>query len=129
MKTVFGLFLISHALIHSSFISKQPTQKPGAPEWPFDLTKSLVFSPLGVSSGLLKIVGIVLSLISLFGFIASGLGWMGVPFLKSIWLPVTVLASISSMLLLFIFWKNWFFVGVLIDLAILYLALVRNFRP
>lgn len=129
MKVLFGLFLIVHALIHSSFISKAPPQQPGAPAWPFDITKSWALSPMGINSEVLKIIGIILTLAATIGFVLSGLGWLGVPFLKSIWVPVTVFSSIVSIVLIVLFWNNWFIMGPLIDLVILYFIYFTNLKP
>lgn len=129
MKTIFGLFLIAHALIHSSFISPQPEQKPGAPAWPFDITKSPLLTPIGVTPEALKTIGLILTLVATIGFVASGLGWMGVPILKSYWVAITVVSSVSSMLLVAIFWNNWFVMAPIINLVILYFVYYKNIKP
>lgn len=126
MKILFGLFLIAHGLIHSSFITKAPIQKPGAPAWPFDITKSWI---LALDPETLKNIGIILTVIATVGFIASGLGWLGVPFLKTYWVVIMAISSIASLLLIAIFWKNWFVMGPVIDLVILYLVFYKNIRP
>jgi len=126
MKTLFGLFLIAHALIHSSFITKAPAQQPGAPIWPFDITKSWI---LNLNPETLKVIGIVLTVVATVGFIASGLGWLGIPVLKTYWVSITVISAISSILLIVIYWNNWFVMGPIIDLVILYLVFYKNIRP
>jgi hypothetical protein len=80
MKIIFSIFLIVHGLIHASFIQKAPAAKPGAPAWPFDITKSWI----GLPPETLRGIGIALTLIATIGFIASGLGWLGVPALFNI---------------------------------------------
>lgn len=129
MKITFGLFLIAHALIHTSFISPQPVQKAGAPAWPFDITKSWILTPMGIAPETLKIIGIILTVIATVGFVASGLGWLGVPFLKASWIMVTVISSFASLLLILIYWNNWFVMGPLIDLAILYFIFYKGAKP
>lgn len=128
MKITFGLFLIAHALIHSSWLTPPPAQKPGAPAWPFDLTSSWLLGT-GLSVDAIKMIGIILAVVATVGFIASGLGWLGVPFLKGSWTIITIIASIASLLLIAIFWNKWFVMGPLIDLAILYLIFAKNISP
>jgi hypothetical protein len=129
MKLIFGLFLIAHGFIHYLFISKQPPAQPGAPAWPFDITKSVILTPLGIRPEILKIIGIILTFTALIGFVLSGLGWMGIPFVKDIWVPVTVVSSIASILLIVTFWNIWFIIGPLIDLMILYFIFFNNLNP
>lgn len=126
MKILFGLFLIAHALIHASFIQKAPAIKPGAPAWPFDITKSWI---LGLNPETLKTIGIILTLVATIGFIASGLGWLGVPLFKTYWVAITVISSIASLLLIGIFWSNWFVMGPIIDLVILYFIFFKDIKP
>jgi hypothetical protein len=128
MKTLFGLFLIAHAWIHTGFISKRPPQKPGAPVWPFELTRSWLLTPLGLPMGTIKAIGLALTLAVLVGFTVSGLGWLGIPGLKAIWVPVTVFSSIASLLLLFFFWHPWLVLGIAIDIAILYFIYARSLK-
>lgn len=127
MKILFGLFLIAHALIHLSFVSPQPPAQPGAPAWPFDITKSWLLT--GVNPDVLRTIGIILTVVVVVGFIASGLGWFGVPLLKTYWVGITVVSSLSSILLIVLFWNNWFVMGPLIDLVILYAIYFKNLRP
>lgn len=128
MKFVYGLFLIAHGLIHYSFISPQPEQKPGAPAWPFDITKSWLLGA-GLSPEALKAIGITLTLVSTIGFIASGLGWLGVPILKGLWVPITVVSSVASFLLVAVFWNNWFVMAPIINAVILYLIFAKDVKP
>lgn len=127
MKTIFGLFLLAHAFIHSSFMTPAPAQKPGTPAWPFDITKSWILGGLNIGS--LKLIGISLTIIATAGFVLSGLGWLGVPILKGLWAPITVVSSVASILLVAIFWNNWFVMGPIIDFVILYLLYFKNLRP
>lgn len=127
MKILFGLFLIAHALIHLSFISPKPPQQPGAPEWPFDITKSWLMPSADIN--FLKTVGIVLTLVATLGFVASGLAWFGFPVFKDYWSVLIAVSSISSLVLIVLFWKNWFVMGPIIDLALLYLVYFKNIKP
>jgi hypothetical protein len=129
MKIFFGLFLIAHGWIHGSYLQKRPEQKPGAPVWPFELGHSWLLSPLGVPGGMVKGIGTLLAIVTVAGFTVSGLGWLGVPVLKTWWVPATIVSSIASLLLLLLYWNTMLVLGIVIDAVILYLAVIKNIKP
>ncbi|MHC1716910.1 MAG: hypothetical protein AB9915_03460 [Candidatus Dojkabacteria bacterium] len=128
MHTIIGLFLIAHGLIHTSFVTPKP-QDNGGPAWPFDITKSWILKPIGLSTDTIKIIGIVLTIAATLGFVFSGLGWLGVPGLRTIWMITTVFSSISSLLLILLYWNKWFVIGILLDLLFLYLIYINDWKP
>lgn len=127
-RIIFSVFLILHALVHVSFLTPKPLVKPSepgkpaGPAWPFDLDKSIILTPLGVSSNVTNIIGTVLVIIILAGFILAALGWLGMPLLKSIRIPITYISSGASIILLVLFWNSWFILGPIIDIAIMILT-------
>lgn len=119
LTVVFGLFLIAHGLIHASYASPVPAPKPGAPEWPFVLTRSWLLTPLGLSADATKAIGTALWILTVAGYALAGLGFLGVPGLSSVWQPLTMAASITSLMLLILFWHLWIVLGIVIDVALL----------
>jgi hypothetical protein len=129
MNTLIGLFLIAHGLIHAAFLSPKPPVKDGGPEWPFDLTKSWLLTPLGLNTEIIKIIGIVLVIGVTLGFVLSGLGWLGIEGLKSIWVPTTIASCALSVILLVVFWHNWLIMAPIIDIVLLTLIYMKDWRP
>lgn len=119
LQITIGLFLIAHGLIHASYASPAPPPKPGAPEWPFVLTRSWILTPLGLDAQVTRGIGTVLWSLTVGGFVMAGLGFLGVPILQNGWQLLTIAASITSLLLLIIFWRAWITLGIMIDMALL----------
>ena len=119
LKIVFGLFLVAHGLIHASYGSPAPAPKPGAPEWPFVLTRSWILTPLGLNATVTQAIGTGLWILTAAGYVLAGLGFLGVPVLQHVWQPLTIAASITSLLLLVLFWHLWLVLGIIIDVALL----------
>ncbi|MBI5302264.1 MAG: hypothetical protein HY868_09010 [Chloroflexi bacterium] len=117
-KIGIGLFLIAHGLIHASYASPAPPPKPGAPEWPFVLTRSWLLTPMGLDAKTTRWIGTVLWILTVCGYVLAGLGFLGVPVLQNGWQLLTVAASIISLGLLIVFWHAWISLGILIDIAL-----------
>ena len=49
-RLALATFYAVHGAIHTGYVSARPTQTPGGPEWPFDLDRSWVLTPLGASA-------------------------------------------------------------------------------
>lgn len=113
MKTLVGLFLIAHGLIHASYL----TPKPDDPKYPFDFTKSWFANIVGDAS---KPLGITLALLVVVCFGLAGLGVLGVPGLESNWELLTTAGAILSTLLLVLFWHPWLALGLVINAVLLY---------
>lgn len=129
MKIIFGLFLIAHGLVHSMYFIPSPPQTSGGAAWPFDLTRSWVFTPLGLNTETIKIIGIVLTVAAILGFIFSGIGWLGFPGLKLIAVPVTVISAVTSFILIGLFWNNSFIFAQFLNLGILAVVFFKLLKP
>jgi len=119
LKIGLGIFLIAHGLIHASYASPAPPQKPGAPEWPFVLTRSWLLTPLGFDARATRMIGAALWILTVIGYALAGLGFLGAPVLQTLWQPLTIAASITSLGLLALFWRVWLTLGIVIDLALI----------
>jgi hypothetical protein len=120
----FAGFLLAHGGIHASFLAPRPPAKEGGPAWPFEVTHSWLLTPLGLSARVLRSLAIALVALTLCGYALAALGILG--FLSSDLTAIAVtVASLSSILLLFLFFHPWLIVGVAIDLALIWIAMTR----
>lgn len=121
MKTLIGLFLIAHGLMHASYL----TPKPDDPNYPFDFTKSWFANLLGDMS---QPIGVILTILVVICFILSGLGVFGVAGLESNWKLFTIAGAVLSSLLLILFWHNWLVLGLVINAVLIYGIYVLNWN-
>jgi hypothetical protein len=73
-RIFFRAFLIGHALVHVMYLVPEPPADQTSLEWSFHLDRSWVFSALGLTSQTVRIVGAVLVVVAVVGFIATGDG-------------------------------------------------------
>lgn len=119
MKTLIGLFLIAHGLLHASYL----TPKPDDPNYPFTFDKSWFAHLVGdVSTPL----GIGLTLLVVGSFALAGLGVLGIPGLENTWKLFTTVGAIASTLLLGLFWHPWLILGFVINAVLVYGIYVLN---
>jgi len=130
LRTIFGLFLIAHAVAHGGLaaapIPDDPDPKPGA--FFSEVSRSWLFQKLDLDAEIVRKTGIFLVILTVLGYILAGLGGLGVPGLNKIWTTTAGLSAGSSLILLILFWHPWLIVGVLIDLG-LFLVLILNKWP
>jgi hypothetical protein len=127
-KVLFAVFLLAHAAIHFSYISPRPPVTAGGPTWPFELGRSWLLSPLGLSADMNRIVGIGLLALLVIGFGIAALATFGtVP--MTLWPGAVVVGAVASIAMLVLFFHPWLVAGVGIDLALLWAALVADWTP
>lgn len=114
MQWLLGLFFIAHGLIHGSYLTKTIDD----PNYPFDFSKGWLYHLMG--SGAAVPIGMTLSVITLCAFCVAGLGVFGTPGLAAIIRPTVAIGSLSSLLLLVLFWHKWLILGIVINLVLLY---------
>jgi hypothetical protein len=120
-RVVMGLFLIGHGLVHAMFVFPEPQRKPDAQEWPFRLDRSWILSRLGLGSPALRPVGIVLVAVCVVGLAAGGIGLL---LDTGWWELITVVGTVSSLLLLSLYFQISLVLGLLIDAFLLTLLLL-----
>ena len=126
-RIMIGIFFILHGLVHAGLaaapIPKDAKSRQGsffthpARSW---LLRRLRFAP-----GATRAVGLSLVVLTMLGFVLAGMAALGVPPMAGALAPLVVMASVLSLILLGIFWHPWLSLGVIIDLAILLLWVVR----
>ncbi|HYO44341.1 MAG TPA: hypothetical protein VES19_14180 [Candidatus Limnocylindrales bacterium] len=124
---VAALLLAAHGLVHLSFVSPRPPAKPGAPLWPFDLGRSWLLTPPGLSSAATRAIGIVLLVAVLAGYLAAILGVIGT--LPALFVPGIVVGSVASIVMLALFFHPWLVFGFVIDAVLLWAVLINGWRP
>jgi hypothetical protein len=128
LKTIAATFLILHGLVHGVLATVPNPDTPDADFGSF-FSPSWLLAKLSLSQLTGKRISIILALIAMIGFIASGLALLDflVPF--AWWRALAIAAAVLSLLLFVIFWHRRFILGVLIDVVILALLVFTNWTP
>ena len=113
VRIVLGVLLVAHGLVHLLWFA--PNDDPA---WPFHLDRSWLVS--GAAS---KPIAVVLIALVVVGFALLGLAVSGVPGLSSIWPILAIGASVASLATLVVFWNRQLLWGVVIDVALIVVAL------
>lgn len=111
-RIVIGFLLIAHGLVHLLYLTDD------VPE--FSLENSWL-----VPESASRPVALVLMWATIAAFALLGLAVWGVPGLTSIWPALAIIGSALSLLLLVAFWSWSLVFGVLINLAIIAIAVIR----
>lgn len=112
LRIVVGILLIAHGLVHLLYLTDD------VPE--FSLESSWLF-PESVSRSL----ALILMWATIAAFALLGLAVWGVPGLTSIWPALAIIGAALSLLLLVAFWSWSLVFGVLINVAIIAIAVIR----
>ena len=118
MRTIFGVFLIVHGLIHAMWFIPEP-DNPGGPPWPFGLEDSWLLNAANAPESLVRGLAVTLAVLSVAGFVGAGLGVLGVPGLAGVWSVLTIASAVVSLLLVLLFWHLYFIVGLALDIGLL----------
>src|SRR5688572_13152729 len=121
-------FLIAHGAIHFAYVSPRPPATAGGPEWPFDLSRSLLLSPFGLSGDVMRLMGLALLAVTLGGFALAALAALGVA-PESLWLPATVVGAVASIALLGLFFHPWLVLGIVIDVVLIWAVTMAAWQP
>jgi hypothetical protein len=112
LRIVIGVLLIAHGLVHLLYLT------PDVPE--FSLERSRL-----VPKSARRPVAIALMWATVAAFALLGLAVWGVPGLTGIWSGIAIVASVLSLALLVSFWSWSLIFGVLIDVALIAVAVIR----
>lgn len=127
MRYLLAMVLLAHGLVHGLWFVPAPKDS-GEKEWPFTLATSPVLTPMGVPGAVLGPLGTVLVVIVMMAFTLSSLGAFGIPGLVSAWDPITLFASVASIVVTILFWNPQFPTSLAID-AVLILTILGNWWP
>lgn len=112
LRIVIGLLLIAHGLVHLLYLTDD------VPE--FSLESSWL-----VPESASRPIALVLVWATIGAFTLLGLAVWGVPGLAGIWPALAIVGSLLSLLLLVAFWSWSLVFGVLIDVALIAIAVIR----
>jgi len=127
-RLLLAAFLLAHGAIHASFLSPRPPATANGPEWPFELGRSWVLSPLGLHSEGTRLLGIALLAATIAAFGLAALATAGV-LPASVWGFASAIGAVASIALLVLFFHPWLVVGVVIDLGLLWAVLIAGWTP
>lgn len=112
LSIVVGLLLVAHGLVHLLYLIDDVPEFSLETSWPVPDTAS-------------RRVALVLIWATIAAFAALGLAIWGVPGLTDIWPALAIAGSGLSLLLLVVFWSGSLIFGVLTNIALIAVALVR----
>jgi hypothetical protein len=112
VRIVAGGLLVAHGLVHLLYLTPDVKEFSLQDSW---LVPALASRP----------VGIALLAATVAAFALLGLAVWGVPWLSGAWPAITIVASVASLTLLGVFWNPQLILGVLLDLALLALVVLR----
>lgn len=112
LRMVVGALLIAHGLVHLLYEAD-------------DVAEFSLENAWFVPDGSRRPVAVVLMWATVAAFALVGLAVWGVPGLSSIWPALVIVASTLSLALLISFWSWSLALGVLIDVVLIGLAVIR----
>jgi hypothetical protein len=116
IRIVAGVLLVAHGLVHLLFIAPDADD----PSYAFSLDRSwLLPEPAR------RPVAHVLMVAVMAAFGVSALAMWGVPGLSGAWPWILIIAGVLSLMLLILFWDKRLFIGVIISLFLIVLAVTR----
>lgn len=115
LRVLAGLLLLAHGLVHLLYFVRAP--EPG---FPFRITRSWL-----APEAARRPLAVALVALTVVAFVLLGLAVWGVPGLAPLWPVWAVAGSAASLAVLVVFWDRQLVLGVLIDLAIVAVAVVQ----
>ena len=112
VRIVVGMLLLAHGLVHLLYLARD------VPE--FTLDRSWL-----VPDAARRPVGLVLMAATVVAFTLVALAVWGVPGLSAVWPMLTIAACVLSAVLLVLFWSTNLVFGLVIDAALVVIAVLR----
>jgi hypothetical protein len=127
VRTLTAIVFIGHAIAHAGLaaapIPSEPSSKPGL--FFASPTRSWLLSRLNLSERAVRAFGLGLVALSVIGFLLAGLGALKIPFLLFAWPQIAIVSAVISLITLVAFWHPWIILGLILDVAILVILLIR----
>jgi hypothetical protein len=128
LKLGIAALLLAHGAIHAGFVSPRPPASADGPAWPFSLGSSWLLGPLGWHASTMRLVGIALTAATVGGFALAAVGALAVvP--APLWVAGASVGAVASIVLLALFFHPWLVLGLVIDVGVLWAALVARWDP
>jgi hypothetical protein len=122
--------VVGHGLIHVLFVTPAPASaaQPGAAEWPFDMSRSLLATRAGTDLNLVRLVGTALVCVVALGFVLTGLSTAGI-LIPSGWWQGLVVVSAAASVVLVLFFNFQLVLGLGLDVVLLWVAFAAIWTP
>jgi hypothetical protein len=127
-RLLLAAFLLAHAGIHASFLSPRRRATAGGPQWPFELGRSWILTPLGLQPELTRVLGMALVAATLGGFALAAIATVEL-LPPALWPPAAAVGAVASVALLLLFFHPFLVLGFVIDAALLWAVLVAGWTP
>jgi len=130
LKTITGLFLVAHGLVHAGLATAPDPNSPETNRGAFFTSpqRSWLLPQWGLKATVIRWIGILLVVFTMLGFVLAGLGVFRVPWLAEFWRTIAVVSAVLSSLMLLLIWHPWIILGVLIDVGIIFSLLWADWR-
>jgi hypothetical protein len=125
---VIAVLLLGHGLIHLGFVGGKPSPTATTTEWPFELSRSWVLSPLGLPAARSRLLGSGLVAVTVAAFAAAALVVVGL-LPGGLWTGAVVAGGAASLGLLGLFFQRWLVIGFAIDVVLLWAVAVAGWQP
>ena len=129
MTLLLGAFLIGHALVHLTYLSPAPPRTADGPVWPFEMAHSWLVTGAGLDPALVRTIGTAMVLTTVVLLVAAGLATFGWLVPAEWWSALVVGGAIASAMTLAMFFQPMIVVGLVIDAAVLWAALLAGWTP
>jgi hypothetical protein len=125
---VIAVLLLGHGLIHLGFVGGKPSPSATVTEWPFELSRSWVLTPLGLPTNQARLLGSALVAATVAAFAIAALAALGL-LPGGLWAATVVAGSAASLGLLGLFFQRWLVIGLAIDLVLLWAVIAAGWQP
>jgi hypothetical protein len=124
-----ALLLAAHGWVHLMYLFPKPSVTPGAPPYPFDFDRSWLIDRARLDAGRVRQLGTLLVVGVAILHTLAALSTVGLLVPGSWWAGLVVAAALSSSLALALLWSPTLLLGVIIDLALLWLVASGTWSP
>jgi hypothetical protein len=127
-----AFLLVAHGWVHLLFAFPKPPSdaaKPNAPAYPFDFGRSWLIGRGGLDAGLVRRLGMALTVVVVGLHVLAALATVGVLVPVDWWASLVLLAALASALFLALFYSPLLLLGFAIDLAVVWLVLAGTWSP
>ena len=131
-RWVLAAVLFGHGWVHIMFLFPKPapsaTGKPTT-DWPFDLRTSWLAARVGSGPGMFVAVGRGLAVVTFVLSTLAALATVGILVPAAWWQGLVVASSLASLAMLVVWFAPMLLLGILIDVALIWLAIAGPWSP
>lgn len=128
VKIVVALFLMLHGLVHA-ILAMVPDPDVADSGFATFFSRSWLLGKIGLPESAIRTIALILAATATIGFVAAGLGLLGILVPFAWWRPLAITSAAVSLLFLLIYWNSYLIVGIAIDILILAVLIFTNWTP